>query len=152
MQLRPPLRIAIIECDKPGFKSINDRGDYGGMFTKLLQDAAPAGELKKDDMIIQVHNVVDNTTDYPDLENIDAVLLSGSSELRDFCLHHALVLASIHISLLDGVPLPLHALSLAYPVPFLYCPKQKSSLSNPLQYPSTHRIDLTASHSYLLSI
>lgn len=73
------LRIAIIECDNPGFHSINKRGNYGGIFSKLLKDAAPDAGLKEDDLHLTIHNVVDNTTDYPTLDDIDGVLLSGSS-------------------------------------------------------------------------
>lgn len=73
------LRIAIIECDNPGFSSINKRGNYGGIFTSLLKEAAPLAGLTENDLQLSVHNVVENTTDYPNLEDIDGILMSGSS-------------------------------------------------------------------------
>ena len=78
--LRAPLRIAIIECDNPSFPSINKRGNYGGIFSSLLRAAAPQVGLSEEDLKFSVHNVVENTTDYPSLDDVDGVLLSGSSK------------------------------------------------------------------------
>ena len=75
------LRIAIIECDNPAFSSINRRGNYGGIFSALLKAAAPQAGLKEEQLQFSVHNVVENTTDYPKLEDVDGVLLTGSSRL-----------------------------------------------------------------------
>lgn len=74
-----PIRIAIIECDKPTFSNINKRGNYGGIFTSLLKAAAPEAGLREHELSFSVFNVVENTTDYPILEEIDGVLLTGSS-------------------------------------------------------------------------
>ena len=73
------LRIAIIETDNPGFSSINKRGNYGGIFSSLLKAAAPQAGLTEDDLQLTIHNVVENTTNYPNLEDIDGILMSGSS-------------------------------------------------------------------------
>ena len=74
-----PLRIAIIETDNPTFSSINKRGNYGGIFSSLIKAAAPKAGISEADLKLTVHNVVDNTTDYPNLADIDGVLYSGSS-------------------------------------------------------------------------
>ena len=81
-----PIRIAIIECDKPTFSSINKRGNYGGIFTSLLKAATPEASLQQDDLSFSVFNVVENTTDYPILAEIDCVLLTGSSTSLAFPL------------------------------------------------------------------
>jgi hypothetical protein len=73
------LRIAIIECDNPGFKSINKRGNYGEIFSHLLKTAAAKVGISESDLKFTVHNVVENTSDYPSLDDIDGVLYSGSS-------------------------------------------------------------------------
>jgi GMP synthase-like glutamine amidotransferase len=74
-----PLRIAILECDKllDGARSIY--GGYGGVFTALLQSGAAALEppLSPSDLQISVFDAV-TKQEYPSLESIDAVLLTGS--------------------------------------------------------------------------
>lgn len=79
-----PIRIAIIECDNPTFSSINKRGDYGGIFSSLLKVAAPEAGLDQDGLSFSFFNVVENTQNYPKLEDIDGVLLSGSSKFPIF--------------------------------------------------------------------
>ncbi|KAF2747842.1 class I glutamine amidotransferase-like protein [Sporormia fimetaria CBS 119925] len=80
--MKTPLRIAILECDTPLTKTREKYGGYGGVFKDLLSRAADA--LTIPDMIssnkgleFSVYDVV-NKQEYPDLESIDAVLLSGS--------------------------------------------------------------------------
>lgn len=78
-----PLRIAVLECDTP-LPNIDDRyNGYGGVFTELLKTSAKA--LNKPDQLdsdtgldISKWDVV-NAGEYPKLEDVDAVLLSGSS-------------------------------------------------------------------------
>ena len=78
-----PLRIAVLECDTP-LPKIHDRyNGYGGVFTELLKASAKA--LNKPDQLdpetgldISKWDVV-NADNYPKLEDIDAVLLTGSS-------------------------------------------------------------------------
>lgn len=85
--MRPPLRIAILECDTPLKGTQAKYGGYGGVFTALLSKAADA--LEQPDVIssqkgleISTFDVV-NKQEYPDLDNVDAVLLTGSSMLQD---------------------------------------------------------------------
>lgn len=81
--MRPPLRIAVLACDTP-LNGIKARfGKYGGMFDVLLHKSVEA--LNRPDLIdpktgldIQVWDVV-NGDQYPKLEDIDAILITGSS-------------------------------------------------------------------------
>lgn len=81
--MKPPLRIAILECDTP-LEPIRAKygGGYGGVFTALLNTAAEA--LGRPDVSstqgleLSAFDVV-SKQEYPDLDKIDAVLLSGSS-------------------------------------------------------------------------
>ena len=83
--MAPSIRIAIVECDNPGFVSINKRGNYGGIFSTLLKAAAPGAGLAQEDLVFSVFNVVENTTNYPRLEDIDGVLFTGSSMFMVVC-------------------------------------------------------------------
>ena len=80
--MRSPLRIAILECDEPMPEVKEKYGGYGDIFKDLLQRGAkmlahqdhgmePALEVTKFDVV--------NTEQYPKLEDVDALLLTGSS-------------------------------------------------------------------------
>lgn len=81
--MRAPLRIAVLECDTP-LPPIDARYDgYTGVFRTLLTASAKA--LNKPDqiepengLIISKWDIV-NGVEYPKLEDVDAVLLTGSS-------------------------------------------------------------------------
>lgn len=78
-----PLRIAVLECDTP-LPPIDDRyGGYTGVFTTLLKASAKALNKPEqldpeNDLVISQWDIV-NADKYPNLEDIDAVLLTGSS-------------------------------------------------------------------------
>lgn len=80
--MKPPLRIAILECDEPVGKTKEKYGGYGNLFTELLENGAK--ELAKNDhgkapeLHISKFDVV-NKDYYPRLEDVDAILLTGSS-------------------------------------------------------------------------
>ena len=81
--MKPPLRIAILECDTPVPNVQRKYGGYGPIFKSLLERGADAlGEpdliSSKQGMDITYFDVVQQ--EYPKLEDIDAVLLTGSSE------------------------------------------------------------------------
>jgi hypothetical protein len=77
--MKTPLRIAILECDTPPPAVIEKYGRYGRIFTTLLETAAEGlGLSPKQDLELSAFDVV-TAQEYPDLENIDAVLISGSS-------------------------------------------------------------------------
>ncbi|CAI7641026.1 unnamed protein product [Penicillium pancosmium] len=80
--MRAPLRIAVLEADTPIPPVDNRYGGYGGVFTSLLKSSAKA--LNKPEqldpengLVISKWDVVSGT-EYPKLEDIDAVLISGS--------------------------------------------------------------------------
>lgn len=82
--LRPRLRIAVLECDEPVGKTKERYGGYGGLFKELLERGAThlaeqTGE-KRADLEISKFDVV-HKDEYPNLEDVDAILLTGSSML-----------------------------------------------------------------------
>jgi GMP synthase-like glutamine amidotransferase len=93
----PPLRIAILECDTPLPGTNSQYGGYGGVFTSLLHKATSrlSPPLSPSDLVLSIYDVV-TAQEYPKLEDIDAVLLTGSKhnsfdndpwiiKLVDFC-------------------------------------------------------------------
>ncbi|KKK13044.1 hypothetical protein P175DRAFT_0498489 [Aspergillus ochraceoroseus IBT 24754] len=79
---RPPLRIAVLECDTPATQSNAKYGGYYGVFSKLLHESAHAlGQPEELDpesgLDISRYDVV-TAQEYPDLEDVDAILLTGS--------------------------------------------------------------------------
>jgi hypothetical protein len=85
---RLPLRIAVLECDTPLDNTKAKYGGYGGVFEALLKSSAAALEqptrLDPDrDLQISKWDVV-NGQDYPRLEDIDAILITGSSTCSAF--------------------------------------------------------------------
>lgn len=81
--MRPPLRIAVLECDTPLANTQKFYGGYGGVFKALLSAGAQklADDTHSDPVALDIstYDVV-NAELYPDLSNIDAVLLTGSRE------------------------------------------------------------------------
>lgn len=81
---RSPLRIAVLECDEPVGKTAEKYGGYGNLFKELLENGAnllaKEDSISKPEIHISKWDVV-NTETYPNLEDIDAVLLTGSSML-----------------------------------------------------------------------
>ncbi|KAJ6113422.1 Glutamine amidotransferase type 1 [Penicillium sp. IBT 18751x] len=81
--MQPPLRIAVLECDTP-LPAVNDRynneGYYGVFKTLLKSSAEKLGDPRLDPetgLQITKWDVVD-AQEYPKLEDIDAMLLTGS--------------------------------------------------------------------------
>ena len=74
-----PLRIAILECDTPLDWTRSKYGGYGGVFTALLESGAAALEppLSSSDLEISTFDSV-TKQEYPSLDKIDAVLITGS--------------------------------------------------------------------------
>lgn len=77
----PPLRLAILEADTPQPQTRDRYGGYTGVFTALLDAAAqsmsPSQNL--DDLVtIKGYDVVHDIHSYPALEDVDAVLITGS--------------------------------------------------------------------------
>ncbi|KAG4427341.1 hypothetical protein IFR05_017175 [Cadophora sp. M221] len=77
----PPLRIAILECDTPLENTKAKYGGYGGVFTALLKAGADAlnhpGLSSSSGLDLSTWDVV-TAQSYPSLDDIDAILLTGS--------------------------------------------------------------------------
>ena len=78
----PPLRVAVLECDTPLDRTRAKYGGYGGVFRALLESGAEAlakekGNTKPVDLEITKFRV-ETEEIYPNLDDIDAVLLTGS--------------------------------------------------------------------------
>ena len=86
--MRPPLRIAILECDEPIGRTKEKYGGYGGVFKALLQAATQHIAQQDGESPIELDITkwdVVKAELYPNLDNVDAVLLTGSSESH--CLY-----------------------------------------------------------------
>ena len=76
-----PLRIAILECDTPLVGTNTKYGGYGGVFAALLKagaDAHPAPEISSTTGLDLSFFDVVTRKEYPFLEDIDAILITGS--------------------------------------------------------------------------
>lgn len=79
-KMKTPLRIAILQCDTPPPDVVALYGAYDRIFTTLLEKAAEGiGLDPKKDLELSAFEVV-TKQEYPDLDSVDAVLISGSSE------------------------------------------------------------------------
>ena len=79
---KPPLRIAILECDTPLDNTRAKYEGYGGVFKQMLERGADQlghpGLSSKEGLQLKMYNVVEKDV-YPNLEDIDAILITGSS-------------------------------------------------------------------------
>ncbi|KAL1605524.1 hypothetical protein SLS59_003326 [Nothophoma quercina] len=76
--MKTPLRIAILQCDTPPPDVIAEYGAYDRIFTTLLEKAADGlGLDPKKDLELSAYEVV-TKQEYPNVEDVDAVLISGS--------------------------------------------------------------------------
>lgn len=77
--MKTPLRIAILQCDTPAPHIVALYGAYDRIFTTLLEAAASTlGLDPKKDLELSAYDCV-TAQEYPALDAIDAVLISGSS-------------------------------------------------------------------------
>lgn len=76
-----PLRIAVLECDTPLEAVASRFGKYARIFSTLLNAAADKlkypGLSSKEGLEISAWDIVHGDK-YPELENIDAILITGS--------------------------------------------------------------------------
>lgn len=86
----PPLRIAILECDTPLDNTRAKFGGYGGVFKALLEAGADAldapGLSSKEGLDLSYFHVQRDQV-YPSLEDIDAILITGSSMFASQATH-----------------------------------------------------------------
>ncbi|KFA64877.1 hypothetical protein S40285_02863 [Stachybotrys chlorohalonatus IBT 40285] len=76
---RQPLRLAILETDTPQPQTNAAYGGYGGVFTALLTAAAGSAVALADQLSITAYHVVGAGPEaYPPLDDVDALLITGS--------------------------------------------------------------------------
>ncbi|KAL4889441.1 class I glutamine amidotransferase-like protein [Aspergillus ambiguus] len=76
--MRPPLRIAVLECDTPVEKIDKKYNGYHGVFSALLRESAQALGLDPTTGLDVSRWDVVTKQEYPRLEDVDALLLTGS--------------------------------------------------------------------------
>lgn len=72
-----PIRLAVLEADTPLPNTNAKFHGYGGVFTDLFRRAVAPDALETH-LAITAYDVVNHPDTYPDLDAIDAVLISGS--------------------------------------------------------------------------
>lgn len=81
------LRVAVLECAEPADAIQEHEGSYGDMFGRLLQtglDELLRGKGENIELFVSKWPIVERQ-EYPNPEEVDAILLSGSREyLLDF--------------------------------------------------------------------
>lgn len=81
MPLSGPLRLAVLEADTPQPQTRERIGTYTHVFTQLFQGACDIATPPKrlaDELAISGHGIVDDLDAYPALDDVDAILISGS--------------------------------------------------------------------------
>jgi GMP synthase-like glutamine amidotransferase len=76
-----PLRLLILEADTPQPDTEAKYGGYGGVFTALLTAAAEAMDPPRklsEVATVTAHNIVEDMHAYPPLDEVDAILITGS--------------------------------------------------------------------------
>ncbi len=87
--MKPPLRIAILECDTPLDRTRASYGGYGGVFKALLEagaDALNTDELSSTKGLDITFWPVQRESRFPAVEDIDAMLITGSRSYYDATL------------------------------------------------------------------
>lgn len=74
------IHIAVLECDTPVDAVQERRGSYGDVFEHLLRQGLGSSQLplEEGELVVTKWPVVD-TQVYPDPNDVDAILLTGSS-------------------------------------------------------------------------
>jgi GMP synthase-like glutamine amidotransferase len=95
--MKPPIRVAMLECDTPLPKTNARYHGYGGVFEALLKAGAqdlgrpdPYSGLQISQYQVELHPEV-----YPDPQDIDAILITGSSMVLSIP-SHLLSLSTAH--------------------------------------------------------
>jgi len=111
--MRPPIRLAILEADTPLDQTRVQYGGYGGVFKALLR--AGAEDIGDPDIIdsesgleISMWHVENEPDKYPKIEEIDAILITGSRHnsfddtpwIKTLVDYTAKVLAQDHVRLI----------------------------------------------------
>lgn len=86
--MHTPLRIAVLECDTPATNTNAKYGGYRGVFESLLKSSAKAlnqpERLNPDSGLEITGWDIVSGEKYPNLEDVDAILLTGSSAFSSY--------------------------------------------------------------------
>ena len=74
-----PVRLAVLECGEFAPKAMKKYGGYHGAYTALLHKAADNLSIPHDCLDISKYDVVNEIEKYPSIDDIDAIIISGSS-------------------------------------------------------------------------
>jgi hypothetical protein len=76
------IRLAVLECDTPLPNTKARYQSYGAVFEHLLRAGAKSlGRPVQDQLIISKHQIEIDPENYPNLDDIDAILITGSRTL-----------------------------------------------------------------------
>ncbi|KAI4107644.1 MAG: hypothetical protein LQ339_002550 [Xanthoria mediterranea] len=73
-----PLRVAILGCDHNIPKALEKYKSYAAICATLLDAGAKAVGLAREDLEVSLWNVIDEVGQFPELEDVDGVFLTGS--------------------------------------------------------------------------
>ncbi len=78
--MKPPLRVAILECDTPLPNTEAKYGGFGSVFEQLLTSGVEARDRPDAGVGLQIakYQVELDPDNYPKLDDIDSVLITGS--------------------------------------------------------------------------
>ena len=78
--MHAPIRIATLGCDTPLPKTRTRYPGYGDIFEALLRAGARSAKLTDADagLIFSHYQIQENPDDYPNPDDIDAILITGS--------------------------------------------------------------------------
>lgn len=80
MTARKSVRVAVLECGRALSDIINLYGGWTGIFTKHLSECFD-DFVEHPKLIVQRYDILVNMDCYPDPEEIDAVMITGSRML-----------------------------------------------------------------------
>jgi hypothetical protein len=73
------IRLAVLECDTPLPNTKARYQRYGTVFEHLLRAGAKSlGRPEQAQLIVSKHQIEIDPENYPDLDDIDAILITGS--------------------------------------------------------------------------
>ena len=80
--MHPPIRIATLGCDTPLPITRTTYPGYGDIFEALIRAGARSAKLTDADsgLIFSHYQIQEHPDDYPDPDDIDAILITGSRE------------------------------------------------------------------------
>ncbi|KAK6544329.1 hypothetical protein TWF694_001029 [Orbilia ellipsospora] len=83
--MQPPLRIAVLDTDNPSADFQSKYGTHGDAFIRLLGNASMTlnPPLGPNDLHFRKWDVVNSSDYYPNIEEVDALIIVGSQDILD---------------------------------------------------------------------